>query len=778
MLKIDLASGLKLRIELCTNEIVRIRASVDVSFKESLLERYQIIKTDWSDFDYKTQVNGDEIELRTSQFIMTVNRVTGILSVSGSNGTSLVKEIKLLPTATTADCCGLPESLQKYFCAKKPDGVIIGDTANPGEMHKTEAVKTEAVKENFSIAELSINEGVRFYGGGSASRTHIQHRGSALQFWAAYQKSEAPMPFLVCSEGWGIFNNTTTKNYFDVGRFNADKLFAVDTAHGLDFYLIFANDMESVIEAYTSLTGKPYLLPKWAYGLAFGSNILENQFNVLDNALRFRQEQIPCDLYWLEPQWMEKNYDFSTAKKWNESRFQANYRWLPDLDDPKRSNLFLARMQELGFKVALWMNADHDLSIEEEDCLAAKAGLPPSGLEHWFPHLRTFIDQGVAGFKFDPCRTINEHPELQYHNGRGDAEMHNLNQVLLLKQMCRTFRNHTGKRGFHHYCGAYAGSQRWGAMTVGDNGGGPKTLFDILNHAFCGNTNMAIDALEDVAVKGPAIHYTFFTPWVQLNSWAWMLHPWYYNDRDKEMFRFYAQLRYSLIPYIYSAAIEASRTGMPIVRPMVLAYPDDRNLGECVNQFMFGENILVGAFTDTVYLPEGNWIDYWTGIKHAGKQTLKCDIPENRGGPLFIKSGAIIPCQKTAPYIGDQPAGTIILKVYPEGQSSCTLLEDDGMSFNYETGAIAATKFDCHAEGNQVEFTFHSPQGIYSGMLKERTYELEMTLAYKPVRVSLNGKIIDNWKYADKGILKITVHGSGSAEEKTQKLIVKFNKKG
>jgi alpha-glucosidase (family GH31 glycosyl hydrolase) len=222
------------------------------------------------------------------------------------------------------------------------------------------------------------------------------------------------------------------------------------------------------------------------------------------------------------------------------------------------------------------------------------------------------------------------------------------------------------------------------------------------------------------------------------------------------MFRFYAQLRYSLIPYIYSAAIQATVSGIPIIRPMALAYPDDRNLDECVNQFMFGENILVGAFTDTVYLPEGNWIDYWTGIKYAGKQTLKCNIPENRGGPLFIRSGAIIPCQKPVQYIGDQPTETIILKVYPEGQSSYTLLEDDGISFNYETGAIAATKFDCHAEGNKMELTIHATRGSYKGMPKERIYELEIAMSAKPQHISLNGMPVDKWEYDEKGILRLS----------------------
>ncbi len=766
-LELELAGELKLRIEPCTPEIVRIRASLDDSFKESLLERYQIIKTDWPGFEYQTQANDSAAELRTAQFTMTVNLQTAMLSVAGSNGKLIMPEIRLYPTWADADCVGLPQSLESSLGSGKPGGAIIGDTG-----HSEATCTATSSQANFSVAEFSINEGARFYGGGSASRTQIQHRGSALQFWATYQKSEAPMPFLLCSEGWGIFNNTTTKNYFDVGHFNREKLFAVDTAHGLDFYLIFTGNMETVIEAYTSLTGKPYLLPKWAYGLAFGSNILENQFNVLDNALRFRQEQIPCDIYWLEPQWMETNYDFSIKKKWNENRFQADYYWLPELQDPKRSNLFVNRMKELGFKTALWLCADQDLSIEEEDRLAADKGQTQSGKEHWFPHLRKFIDHGVAGFKLDPGRTINEHPERQYHNGKPDIEMHNLNQVLLKKQMYLTFKAHAGIRSFHHYCGGYAGSQHWGALTVGDNGGNVKTLYDVLNHSFCGNSNMAIDALEDVAVKGPAIHYTFFTPWVQLNSWAWMLHPWYYNNHDKEMFRFYAQLRYSLVPYIYSAAINAAVSGIPIVRPMALAYPDDRNLDETIHQYMFGENILVGAFTDTVYLPEGNWIDYWTGIKHAGKQTLQCNIPDGRGGPLFIKSGAIIPCQQPLACIGDQPLATIIVKVYPEARSFYVLLEDDGISFNYETGAVAATKFECNAEVNQIEFTIQPPLGFYNGMPKGRTYELEMALSAKPQQISLNGISVHYWKYDEKGILRLPVNGSGLAEEKMLILIV------
>jgi alpha-glucosidase (family GH31 glycosyl hydrolase) len=572
------------------------------------------------------------------------------------------------------------------------------------------------------------------------------------------------MPFLMSSAGWGIFNNTTVKNYFDVGRYDPDKLFLYTSADEIDFYLMLGDNMVDVVEQYTTLTGKPYLLPRWAYGLAFGSNILENQFNVLDNALRFRKEQIPCDIYWLEPQWMKKTYDFSTHKDWNTERFQASYEWMNDPANPKAKNLFISRMNDLGFKVVLWLCADHDLTIEEEDNLSVSSGRSSSGLEYWFQHLNKFVDQGVAGFKLDPGRTLDEHPDRNYYNGKTDAEMHNLNQVLLQKQMYGTFRAHTGMRSFHHYCGGYAGSQHWGAATVGDNGGNLKSLYDIINQSFSGNSNISIDALEDVAIKGPGIHYAFFTPWVQVNSWAWMLHPWYYNEQDKMMFRFYAQLRYSLLPYIYSSAVKSSITGQPIVWPMALAYPDDSLLTGMLQQYMFGESLLVGAFTDSIHLPEGSWIDYWTGTAYTGKQSVHCNVPENRGGPLFIKAGAIIPYQKPAQFTGVHMPDTLIVKVYPDKQSSYELLEDDGISFGYENGEIAATRFDCNESGNAIHFLIHPVDGTYKGMSGARTYLLEFYFHRKPRQVWVNNKKINNWRF-DAGKLAITIQQGNRSEK-------------
>ena len=601
---------------------------------------------------------------------------------------------------------------------------------------------------NNSIIEILLKDDERFYGGGSSSRNTMQHRGTALRMWSTYQRSEFPMPFVVSSDGWGIFNNITERNYFDIGRYQKDKFYIYNTSSEIDFYIMLGDDMPDVLNLYTEITGKPYLLPKWAYGLAFGSNTMEDQFDVLNNSKRFRDEKIPCDIDWLEPQWMQKNYDYSTGKNWDQGKFRIDYPWLPNTQDEKYSNLFLARMKDLGYKVALWLCVDHDLTIEEEDRIALETGGDMSGKEHWFPHLNRFTDQGIVGYKLDPGQTQMEHPDRKYYNGKTDEEMHNINQVLLQKQMNLSFREHTGLRSFHHYCGGYAGSQHWGASTVGDNGGNEKTLFDIINHSFSGNSNMSIDVLEDVRIKAPGIHYAFFTPWVQLNSWAWLLHPWYYNKSDEEMFRFYAQLRYSLIPYIYSAAINSSLNAMPIVRPLPLMYPDDKNVEDLINEYMFGENLLVGAFTDSVYLPKGNWIDYWNGEKYSGEQQFKYKIPKDRGGFLFVKSGAIIPYQKPQQYILTDFPDTLIIRFYPDGNSSYNLLEDDGISFKYEKGIVAKTIFTCTEKEDLINISINPQRDNYSEALRNRIYELEI-YCEKPEKVTLNnpkeGAV--EWKY-------------------------------
>lgn len=749
--KVKINDGLTVSVEACSESIFRIKVSPRKDFTESLMERYELIKTDWSEVKTDISDKGGVWTLKTPEYSLAINKKTGVMTVKDSKGGKVIREVRFLPEKE--GLCGEMRSFinEKYADLKVADnggGIIGDDNGKFGEVDKHEIPAADAV----SILSFSMEDGERFYGGGSTSRDHIQHRGEFLRMWTTYQQTEIPMPFMMSSRGWGVYNNSTRKSFFDIGNQQKSKFNIINTFDEADFFLMMGKDMPAILNEYTLVTGRTYVLPKWAYGLCFGPNMREEQFDILNDAVRFRQFDVPCDVFWLEPQWMEKRYDFSTKKKWNYDRFSPEPYWLQD-QYPKtmHNRLFIGKLRSMGFHLGLWLCEEYDLSIQEEDIIAERTGGKLSGQEHWMDHLTVFMDQGVEGFKLDPARTIDNHTNWEYYNGRTDKEMHNLNQVLLPKQMRELGRKYNGKRTWHHYCGGWSGTQHWTASTSGDNGGGKTALYDQLNLGMSGFLNTSCDVMSvprELEMQG--LHFGLFLPWVQINSWFSMMHPFYYAKEEQDIYRFYVKLRYSLAPYIYSMALEAAQNGMPIVRSMPLCFPDDRNCDDMTYQYMFGDNFCVGIFTNEIYLPKGTWTDAWSGEKIVSKgETFTREYPSKRAGLLFIREGAIIPTQPDVEYLGARPFDRVILKVYPHGDSAYTMLDDDGESYEYENGGIASTLFESHERDGGVEVVVNPVQGSFKGMPSEREYSFRIQRDSRPASVSLNGAAVQDWTYED-----------------------------
>lgn len=749
--KVKINDGLTVSVEACSESIFRIKVSPRKDFTESLMERYELIKTDWSEVKTDISDKGGVWTLKTPEYSLAINKKTGVMTVKDAKGGKVIREVRFLPEKE--GLCGEMRSFinEKYADLKVADnggGIIGDDNGKFGEVDKHEIPAADAV----SILSISMEDGERFYGGGSTSRDHIQHRGEFLRMWTTYQQTEIPMPFMMSSRGWGVYNNSTRKSFFDIGNQQKSKFNIINTFDEADFYLMMGKDMPAILNEYTLVTGRTYVLPKWAYGLCFGPNMREEQFDILNDAVRFRQFDVPCDVFWLEPQWMEKRYDFSTKKKWNYDRFSPEPYWLQD-QYPKtmHNRLFIGKLRSMGFHLGLWLCEEYDLSIQEEDIIAERTGGKLSGQEHWMDHLTVFMDQGVEGFKLDPARTIDNHTNWEYYNGRTDKEMHNLNQVLLPKQMRELGRKYNGKRTWHHYCGGWSGTQRWTASTSGDNGGGKTALYDQLNLGMSGFLNTSCDVMSvprELEMQG--LHFGLFLPWVQINSWFSMMHPFYYAKEEQDIYRFYVKLRYSLAPYIYSMALEAAQNGMPIVRSMPLCFPEDRNCDDMTYQYMFGDNFCVGIFTNEIYLPKGTWTDAWSGEKIVSKgETFTREYPSDRAGLLFIREGAIIPTQPDVEYLGARPFDRVILKVYPHGDSAYTMLDDDGESYEYENGGIASTLFESHERDGGVEVVVNPVQGSFKGMPSEREYSFRIQRDSRPASVSLNGAAVQDWTYED-----------------------------
>lgn len=625
---------------------------------------------------------------------------------------------RLIP-ADGGEYGALHQSLSEEFSANFTDyqSIIGAPPVNETQILPDEMLPTE--EKRFAVA-FSLTPTERFYGLGEASRDRVELRGRAYQNWVRYQYNEIPIPLLISSDGWGVFLNARARTFMDVGCRNPEELLILGENDEMDLFVLTGDSMQELLRLYTSLTGAPMVLPKWAYGLTYIAPIYADQETVLNHAERMRRNHIPCDQISLEPGWMEKFYDYSTSKRWAENRFHV-VDWMP----PHCERTFIAALRRYGFHTALWLCVRHDLTAEAERMCTG--GDPADYPEAWFRHLEALVDQDVEGFKLDPADTVCCFDQLKrprLYNGLTAQEMHNFNQILLPKQMYEGYASRMNRRPMHHYCGGYSGIQKWSASTTGDNGGELGAMIWLETLAMSGHSNTTID----MNLHHPeSLHFGMLVPWAHLNAWSGAQQPWWGGDEQYRMFVEYARLRYRLIPYLYHAALCAHEDAVPMVRPMQLAFPEDASLYECTRQYMLGDSLLVTAYTDSVHLPAGCWTDAWTGETHVGP----CDLadyqpPVGRGGGLFIREGAVIPSWRDRDYVGQYDDEEIYLHIFPHGCSVSDFREDDGVSLDYETNPACRTEISVMETEDCVTVTIGERIGAYEGKPETRTWRVRV----------------------------------------------------
>lgn len=582
--------------------------------------------------------------------------------------------------------------------------------------------------EGFQIC-ISLSKEERIYGGGDATRDTVMHRGQRLEMNICNVVAYAPIPYLMSTDGWAILVNCTYQHFLDIGKGERDMLVITAPKGSLDFYLFSGNSMSQLLERYTAVSGRPVLFPKFAYGFTFVENDQADTRGMLGDCRSFRERDIPCDMIGLEPGWMEKNYDYSTEKEWSHERFYLPY-WLPANQSGKMS--FFYNMREMGMQLSLWLCENYDLLQEEEKIVIREEGISMEGAdildknlmqgewsdkitkrgEPWFEHLKKFVDNGAAAFKLDGDTQVRMHPDRIWAGKYLDDEVHNVYPIILAKQMYRGFKEYTGRRSYIYSAGGYAGVQQYVGTWAGDTGGGPRTLVSVINHALSGHANTSCDLQ---VTSAETIHYGFLLPYTQQNGWSNWLYPWFLAQDKEELVRTYSKLRSSLFPYIYAMAHEAAKSGMPIVRPLQLMYETDERFDNVKNMYMLGDSLLVGAFDMHLTLPEGNWVDYFTGREYAGGGEIDYEIPEGWGGALLVRKGSVFVTMVPQKYILEKEHDYIV-NVYSGADARFTLVEDDGWTYDYEEDKVARTAITmCETTENGFRLEIAKRQGTFSG---------------------------------------------------------------
>lgn len=630
--------------------------------------------------------------------------------------------------------------LNRYGILEKLPVVEAGDRMAFGVVDPSVKLTDAGFEIRFPLAKDE-----RIYGLGDSNRDCLERRGRSYDIWVANVTSYIPIPMVMTSKGWGMLLNTTERSTFDIGKTDPDVMIVSAAKGEVDFYVFRGRDYRSMLDTYTRLTGRPALLPAFAYGFAYVANQWVDMFNLTVEARRFRDFELPCDIIGLEPGWMEYFYDFTTKKSWNSSRFGFPF-WIK----PKRHNItWIGALERMGFKLSLWLCMDYDLFVFEEECAEGKTdvvtaigrqtndpgenndifidehisgkfsdkpteaaklartsdiatslqrkpiyrpdgltGEKQDGKEAWFKHLCKFVDRGARCFKLDGSKQVTGHDGRVWAGRYDDTEMHNAYPVVYDKQMSEGYETYTGKRSMVYSAGGYTGVQRYVATWAGDTGGGQKPLISVMNLGMSGHPNQSCDMS---IFNSRNVHFGIFSPWSQQNNWDSFHEPWYQDDEGIAMLRDYLQLRYRLFPYLYGTAAVAARTGWPIMRPLAFVYPDDPEYANEVGTYMLGDSLLVASFSDVVKIPAGTWYEWRTGEKVTGPATLPVKVTAKWGGALYVKAGSIIPMWPKKMHLDRGWNDVIELHVWPGADGTAELYEDDGDTLAYRTGASSVT---------------------------------------------------------------------------------------
>jgi alpha-glucosidase (family GH31 glycosyl hydrolase) len=604
-----------------------------------------------------------------------------------------------------------------------------------------------------------------FYGLGQGG-PGLDRLGVARQFWNTHighgPGSDLGIPLLLSNRGYGVFFDNTSDAVLSVGRSDGGVRVAYTAEAGrLVWYFLIGRDMRGVMQEAAELLGHAPLPPRWALGFLQSTRHFNDTAELRRLPRTIREKRIPCDgLIYLST--------YGEAKGWN--RGVGHLGFQPELWPDPSSLIDEARKQ--SFEVTTHeYPVLHEASPLFAEALAAGYLLPegygrpgpaargsanyrdgqryidfsnPAACAWWWSAHRHLVELGVGGWWLDggegpPAASV-------LHAGDGTL-LHNIYDRFRHQAFAEgEAKDRPDQRIFLLCRSGAAGMQRFGATTwSGDINNDFATLEAQiplgLNTGLSGVPYWGTDVggfFHPVPETGELYARWFqlgaFSPIFRSHGWVWREHvPWAHGTEVEDICRRYAELRYRLLPYTYTLAWQAHAQGLPLMRPLVLNYPDDPRVWTLGHEFLWGDDLLVapvtreGARAWPVYLPAGTWFDFWTGARYEGPAGITLDAPLDRL-PLLVRAGAIVPMGPVVQYAGERPLDEVTLLIYPESASRSELYEDDGRTHAYRRGDHALTRFECESGSSGVTVRIGEAVGARSVVPAGRRYLLRLRM--------------------------------------------------
>lgn len=744
-----------LRIQLCTDGMFRVTKSKDKTF--AVDETWMVVKYSFDKVDYQQLKDGNIDIVKTAKLSIAIQPNPWRIQVKDHKGQVLYNEID-------SKVVGEPSN----ECTMQPDEHFFGF----GE--RMDQLDQRGQKVHLNV---ELGKGPRPAVGGKD----------------ILRANYCPVPWFISSKGYGIFFHTANPTDWDMGWTNKKSYTYSANGGELDYYFIFGPAVENMLQGYQTLTGNCPMMPRSAYGLHVGSysggtwkyeECTSDQYPI-DLVHRLRQEKIPFDLLWLDSTWRIFNerfgnggccFEFRSNFKDPQAMIDSIYANHVDMfglhiraivDDGGKDNMLFQNALKTGYVL-----------YPQADCEGVVNFFEEKAADWWWKNgAMRIAKMGVKFVKTDCGGTLRFPPETTFDKGFTADQLHNLFPIPYAKVPYEKFQAYNNQRGFNHTREGYAGIQRYPFIWAGDWGSEWQWFEPVIR----GGLNIGLSGVGYWShCMGGFEQYSphdtdLYVRWCQFGMFSpvsilfGMDHPryhepWTYGKEAMEIFIKYDNLRYSLIPYIYSNAYNMYKTSRPLMTPLLYDWMDDELTYRISDQFMFGKSLMIcpvvnkGALSRPVYFPGGKWIDFWTGERIDGRQNKSFLTPPDLM-PIFVREGAIIPKQPVVQYLTGAAPQEITLLVYPSGESSYNLYEDDGRSLDYQKGICGISTIHSSLIGTQWTLTIGKPQGAF--VPSRHTYHVEAYMDIKPQNVTVNGSILgeDFWNWdEDLKLLKINTN--------------------
>ena len=585
--------------------------------------------------------------------------------------------------------------------------------------------------ESFYKEQFNLDVGETIYGLGERFTPFVKN-GQVVDIWnedggTCSEQSYKNIPFYISSNGYGILVNHPEKVSFEVASEVVSRVQFSVPGESLEYFIIGGETLKDVLKNYTTLSGKPGLPPAWSFGLWLTTSFTttydeETVTSFIDG---MAERDIPLQVFHFDCFWMKE--------------FQwCNFKW--DLDQFPEPEAMLKRLKSKGLKNCLWINSyiaqksclfkegkengyllqNMDGSVWQTDLWQAGMGLVdftnPAAVKWYKGKLRELLEMGVDSFKTDFGERIPV-KDVKYFNGSQPDKMHNLYTYLYNKAVYEVIQEVKGKNEAMLFArSATVGSQKFPVHWGGDCSATYQSMAESLR----GGLSLCLSGFgfwsHDIGGFEQTAEADLYKRWCAfgLLSSHSRLHgsesyrvPWNFDEEAVDVLRFFTKLKNSLMPYLYSNAVYTSETGVPMMRAMVLEFPNDPACRTLDTQYMLGDNILVApVFAKTgdvtYYLPEGKWTSLIDGSVKEGGRWFK----ENYNYfelPVMVREGSVIPMNsgdKTASY---RYSEGVILKAFnfKDGQSVSTeIKEPDGSTSLKAVITRNKNSLDIKAEGD------------------------------------------------------------------------------